>query len=148
MPKPKLTGRAILRKLALDPSFYGTLSDVLGLKLLSVAKGRVKMRLPWSKTASQSAGLLHGGALATLTDTATAVGTLFLLPEGWRTVTGELKINFLDNIREGACRAEAVLLHQGRKTLVWEIKVVSESTGRLLAVSTSTFFILAPEKKP
>src|SRR3954468_15968144 len=134
MPVKPLTGRALLRKLELDPSFYGTLSDVLGLKLVSVTRGKVKMRLPWSKTASQSAGLLHGGALATLTDTAAAVGTLFLLPEGYQTVTGELKINFLDNIRQGACLAEAVLLHQGRKTLVWEIKVFSEASRRLLAV--------------
>src|SRR3954468_4467976 len=132
MPVKPLTGRALLRKLELDPSFYGTLSDVLGLKLVSAARGRIKMRLPWSKTASQSAGLLHGGALATLTGTAAAVGTLFLLPEGYRTVTGELKINFLDNIREGAVLAEAVLLHQGRRTMVWEIRVWSEKGRRLL----------------
>src|SRR3954465_14580582 len=142
--KPKLTK---LESFKLNPSFYGTLSDVLGLEIVEVKKGRVKMRLPWSKTASQSAGLLHGGALATLTDTAAAVGTLFMLPEGYRTVTGELKINYLDNVREGAVLAEAVLLHQGRRTMVWEIRVWSEKGRRLLAVSTSTFFILPPQKK-
>jgi uncharacterized protein (TIGR00369 family) len=128
------------------PSHYGTLSAVLGLKLLSASKGRVKMALPWSKAASQSAGLLHGGALATLTDTAAAVGTLFLLPEGWRTVTGELKINYLGNIQSGTALAEAVCLHHGKRTMVWEIKVTKAGSRQLLALSTSTFFLLPPEK--
>src|ERR1051326_8832466 len=140
--KPRQVPPNLRKKIRLDPSFYGTLSDVLGLELVDVRKGLVKMRLPWSKTASQSAGLLHGGALASLTDTAAAVGTLFLLPEGWRTVTGELKVNFLDNIREGAALAEARLCHQGRRTMVWEVKVCSEAGRRLLALSTTTFFLL------
>ncbi len=138
--------REALRRFHQDPAFFGTLSRVLGLELVSVARGKVSMRLPWSKGASQSAGFLHGGALATLTDTAAAVGTLFLLPEGWNTLTGELKINYLDNIREGSALARAQLLHHGRKTLVWEIRVFKEGTRRLLAVSTSTFFIIPPAK--
>ena len=122
-------------------SNWGSLSGVLKLKTLAVKKGFVRMRMPWSRPASQMAGLLHGGALTTLADTCAAVGTLSLLPKGFGTVTSELKINFIANIRKGAALAEAKLLHQGRQTMVWEVKVYEEGTKRLLAAASGTFFV-------
>ena len=129
------------------PNQWGRLADVLKLKLVKVGRGRVLMRMPWSRAASQMAGLLHGGALTTLADTAAAVGTFYLLPAGSATVTSELKINFISNIREGAAVAEARLLHRGRLTMVWETKVRDEKTKKLLAVSSGTFFIFPAPKK-
>ena len=126
------------------PNNWGRLSDTLGLKVLSRRKGYVRMRLPWSRQVSQMAGFLHGGAIFTLADTAAAVGILKMLPQGWTTVTGELKINFIGNIKAGAAVAEAVCLHWGRKTTVWEVKVYEEGKKRLLAVTMGTFFLLSP----
>jgi uncharacterized protein (TIGR00369 family) len=123
------------------PNQWGRLADVLKLKLLSAGKGRVLMRMPWSRAASQMAGLLHGGAISTLADTAAAVGVFYLLPPGSGTVTSEMKVNFISNIRKGAAVADARLLHQGRLTMVWETKVREEKTRKLLAVATGTFFV-------
>jgi uncharacterized protein (TIGR00369 family) len=123
------------------PNQWGRLADVLKLKLLRVGKGRVLMRMPWSRAASQMAGLLHGGAISTLADTAAAVGVFYLLPPGSSTVTSEMKVNFISNIRKGAAIADARLLHQGRQTMVWETKVLEEKTHKLLAVATGTFFV-------
>jgi 1,4-dihydroxy-2-naphthoyl-CoA hydrolase len=129
------------------PNQWGRLADVLKLKLVKVGRGRVLMRMPWSRAASQMAGLLHGGALTTLADTAAAVGTFYLLPPDSATVTSELKINFISNIKSGAAVAEARLLHRGRLTMVWETKVRDEKTKKLLAVASGTFFIFpAPAK--
>ena len=123
------------------PTQWGRLADVLKLKLVKAERGRVLMRMPWSRAASQMAGLLHGGALTTLADTAAAVGTFFLLPAGSATVTSEMKVNFISNIKAGAALAEAKLLHSGRLTMVWETKVREEKTKKLLAVATGTFFV-------
>ncbi len=136
-------GSALDRILA-DLAHDGTLATALGLEIVEAGGGTAVVRLPWSKPASQTGGLLHGGAIATLSDTAGAVGALSLLPEGWHVVTGEMKINFLGNIRHGAALARAELLHQGGRTLVWEIRVFEESGSRLLAVATSTFFPVPP----
>ncbi|MES2201321.1 MAG: PaaI family thioesterase [candidate division FCPU426 bacterium] len=124
---------------------WGRLAETLKLKVLAVGKGKVSMRMPWSLQASQMAGLLHGGALTTLADTAAAVGTLALLPPGASTVTSELTINFISNITKGAALAEARLMHRGRLTMVWEVKVSEEKTGKLLALCMGTFFILGPK---
>jgi 1,4-dihydroxy-2-naphthoyl-CoA hydrolase len=122
------------------PNQWGRLADVLKLKLVKLQKGRVLMRMPWSRAASQMAGLLHGGAITTLADTAAAVGVFYLLPPGSSTVTSEMKVNFISNITSGAALAEAKILHQGRLTMVWETKVRDEKSRKLLAVATGTFF--------
>ena len=120
---------------------WGRLSEVLKLRTTGSRKGFLRMRMPWSRQASQMAGLLHGGALTTLADTAAAMGTLALLPKGFGCVTSELKINFIANIKKGAAVAEARLLHQGRLTLVWEVKIFEEGKRRLLAAASGTFFV-------
>ncbi len=124
---------------------WGSLAHVLKLKTLKVRRGYVLMRMPWSKPASQMAGLLHGGALTTLADTAAAVGVLHLMPPGSSTVTSELKINFISNITKGAALAEARLLHRGRLTMVWEVKVRAQGSKKLLAAATGTFFVFPPK---
>ena len=42
--------------------------------------------------------------------------------------------------------AEAQLLHQGRLTMVWEVKIFEEGTRRLLAAASMSFVLLAPRK--
>ena len=127
------------------PNDWGRLANVLGLEVVARGRGRVQMRLPWSRPASQMAGLLHGGALFTLADTAAAVGILPLLAPGWTTVTATLSISYIGNIHQGAALADARMLHFGRKTTVWEIKIREEGKRRLLAVATGTFFLLPPK---
>lgn len=124
------------------PSNSGRLAGILKLKPLVVRRDFVRMRMPWSRPASQAAGALHGGAVVALADTCAAVGTINLLPEGRTTVTSELKVNFIANIKSGAAVAEARLLHRGRLTMVWEVKIFEEGTRRLLAAASMTFVVL------
>jgi len=124
----------------------GRLTSVLKLKTLVVRRNFVRMRMPWSRPASQAADALHGGAVVALADTCAAIGTLNLLPEGHTTVTSELKINFIANIKAGAAVAEARLLHRGRLTMVWEVKIFEEGTRRLLAAASMSFVLLEQRK--
>jgi uncharacterized protein (TIGR00369 family) len=138
--------RAVRKKRTFIRANSGRLASVLKLKLLLVRRDFVRMRMPWSRAASQAADALHGGAVVALADTCAAIGTLNLLPEGYTTVTSELKINFIGNIRSGAVVAEARLLHRGRLTMVWEVKIHEERTRRLLAAASMTFVLLEERK--
>jgi uncharacterized protein (TIGR00369 family) len=133
---------AVRKKRLPIPSSSGRLIDLLRLETLEVRRNFVRIRMPWSRPASQSLGVFHGGAVVALADTCAAVGTLNLLPEGRTTVTSELKINFVANIKKGAALAEARLLHRGRLTMVWEVKIFEEATRRLLAAASMTFVVL------
>ena len=129
------------------PDSWGRLSSVLGFELVKLAKGRVQVRMPHNRAATQMAGLLHGGALTTLADTAAAIGTLSDLPEGWQSVTSELKVNFISNIRKGNALAKAERIHKGKKTQVWQVKVYEEGSRHLLAMMSGTFFVFPPQKR-
>ena len=133
---------AVRKKRLPNLTTSGRLTSVLKLKTLVLRRTFVRMRMPWSRPASQAAGVLHGGALVALADSCAAMGTLNILPEGYTTVTSELKINFLANITSGAAVAEAKLLHRGRLTMVWEAKVFEETSRRLLAAATMTYILL------
>ena len=137
---------AVRKKRTFIRANAGRLVSLLKLKLLIARRGFVRLRMPWSRAASQAADALHGGAVVALADTCAAIGTVNLLPEGYTTVTSELKINFIANITSGAAVAEARLLHRGRVTMVWEVKIFEERTRRLLAAASMTFIVLEKRK--
>jgi uncharacterized protein (TIGR00369 family) len=78
-------------------------------------------------------GLLHGGIVMTLADTAGATCAFLNLPEGGRTSTIESKSNFLQGVNSGTVRAASRPLHVGRTIIVVESDV---SVGERLVAKT------------
>jgi uncharacterized protein (TIGR00369 family) len=97
--------------------------------------------IDWAPGLCTSAGVLHGGILMALADSAGGVLAFLNLPPGARTATIESKTNFFGAVREGAVRAHARPLHRGRTTIVVETDLL-DSTGRLLGRTTQTQAIL------
>jgi uncharacterized protein (TIGR00369 family) len=64
------------------------------------------------------------------------------LPPGAGPTTLESKTNFFASGRGGLVRAEATPLHRGKRTMVWQTRVVDE-TGRLLSQTIQTQMVLA-----
>jgi uncharacterized protein (TIGR00369 family) len=114
----------------------------MGLSLVSAKRGSLKMAMAYQPGLSQPAGLVHGGAIATLADTAAGAASMLLLPRGQMAVTSELKINYVGNITKGVLVAEARLLHYGKRTLVWEVRVNEKGSKQLVAITLTTFFIV------
>lgn len=82
-------------------------------------------------------GMLHGGLIMTLADSAGAVCAFLNLPEGASgTSTVESKTNFLGAVGSGEVRATARLLHVGGTTIVVETEVTNGD--RLVAKTTQT----------
>ena len=103
--------------------------------------GRVRGRMPWSKQASQWYGLVHGGALAALADTAAGVGSVYMAPDK-RVLTSELQINFFSNITSGSVDCDCKLVHRGKKSLVWEVRMTKTGMRGLLALSIITYVLV------
>jgi uncharacterized protein (TIGR00369 family) len=114
----------------------------MGLSLVSAKQGSLKLAMAYSPSLSQPAGLVHGGAIATLADTVAGAASMLLLPKGQMAVTSELKINYVGNVTKGVLIAEARLLHYGKRTLVWEVRVTDKGSKQLLAITLTTFFIV------
>jgi len=114
----------------------------MGLILGPARRGYLKLSMAYKPSLSQPAGLVHGGAIATLADTAAGAASMLLLPQGQMAVTSELKINYVGNIQKGVLVAEARLLHYGKRTLVWEVRVKEKGSQQLVAITLTTFFIV------
>lgn len=117
---------------------------LMGVETLEATPQRVRLRLFVREDLCTTGGILHGGAIMALADTAGALGAALNLPEGARTTTLESKTNFVGSARAGAVvTAEAAPLHVGRRTSVWQTRIEDE-TGRLVAAITQTQLTIEP----
>ncbi len=110
----------------------------LGMRLVEVGPERVVAELEVAEKLTTVGGAVHGGTLMALADTAGAAGTV---ANGVRTATLESKTNFFAAGRSGVIRAEALILHKGRRTHVWQTRV-TDSAGKLLSLTIQTQMVL------
>ncbi|MGB5987078.1 MAG: PaaI family thioesterase [Desulfobacterales bacterium] len=82
-------------------------------------------------------GIVHGGALATLIDTATFWAVFMRLPDGAGLVNIDLKLNYLKSVRGGLLTTQGRCLRAGRSISYAEADV-RDADGNLLAHGTST----------
>ena len=119
------------------------LCDTLGINALSATPDRVELTMEWSERLCTANGLMHGGALMALADSAGAVAAFLNLPEGATgTSTIESNTNFLGAVTEGTVAALAVPLHLGATTMVIETEI--RHGQRLVAKVTQTQAVLRP----
>ncbi len=119
----------------------GTFAGVLGMEFTHLSPDRVEATLKVRQEHKQPWGILHGGAVMTLADTVAGAGAYMNIARGQETVTVELKINLIGAVREGSIRAEAVPLHRGKTTSIWETRI-SDENGKLVAAALSTHLVL------
>src|SRR5215813_9963474 len=120
----------------------GTLGTLLGIEFVEASRERLVAELRIRDDLRTVGGALHGGTLMAFADTVGATGTALNLPPGAGTTTLESKTNFFAAGRSGVVRAEAIPLHRGRRTHVWQTRVSDES-GRLLSLTIQTQMVLA-----
>jgi uncharacterized protein (TIGR00369 family) len=118
------------------------LCDTLDMRAKAAGPEQVWVEIDWAPGLCTSNGLLHGGIIMALADSAGGACTYFNLPEGAvGTTTIESKTNFLGAVREGVAVASARPLHVGRSTIVVET-VVTDGRDRPVAKVTQTQLIL------
>jgi 1,4-dihydroxy-2-naphthoyl-CoA hydrolase len=114
----------------------------LGIHTDEYTPERVVLSLDWAPSLCTANGILHGGVIMALADTAGGASAMLNLPEGATgTATIESKTNFLGAVRSGAVTATATPLHRGGTTIVVETSV-RDSAERLVAKVTQTQLVL------
>jgi uncharacterized protein (TIGR00369 family) len=117
-------------------------SGELGTRLIVAAPASVRLELDWQTRLCTAGGVLHGGALMSLADTAGALCALLNLPEGAQgTTTVESKTNLLAAVHQGTVSALATPLHTGRTLIVVETEL-RDGRGKLVAKTTQTQVVL------
>jgi 1,4-dihydroxy-2-naphthoyl-CoA hydrolase len=117
------------------------LCATLGVRVISSRPDDVVLALDWAPELCTTLGMLHGGVLMALADSAGATAAMLNLPEGAAgTSTIESKTNFLRGVKGGVVTATASLLHRGRSTIV--VETTLHNDDRLVAKVTQTQSVL------
>ena len=118
------------------------LTETLGMEVVAASQEEVHMRLAHEDRLCTAGGILHGGALMALADSAGAYCAFLNLPDGAAgTATIESKTNFFRAVRDGHVDATARPLHSGRTTIVVETDL-RDAAGKHVARVTQTQAVL------
>jgi uncharacterized protein (TIGR00369 family) len=113
-------------------------TELLGFEVESVQIGRAIFRLDVRARHKQIHGVVHGGILAALADTAAAIAAYTTIEKGTELSTLELKINYMEPVPGGRVKADARVLRAGRNFIVAECEIFNEDGG-LAAKALMTF---------
>lgn len=116
-------------------------SSILGIEVLDIGHGFVRLRMPFSKRLTQPFGILHGGAIVSLADSAVAKALATLLSPDQKIAAIEIKCNFLAPIEKGVMIAEGKIIHKGNRISVGEVNIWNDGK-RLVAKAMATYAIL------
>ncbi|TMC82580.1 MAG: PaaI family thioesterase [Chloroflexi bacterium] len=118
------------------------LAATLGIRAEVYSADEVVLSMDWAASLCTANGILHGGAIMALADSAGGTCAMLNLPtDASGTSTIESKTNFLGAVRSGAVTATSTPLHRGSTTIVVET-AVRDSGGKLVAKVTQTQLVL------
>lgn len=113
---------------------------LLGMYAQISADGVGVVRMPIQDHHLQHSGNVQGGLIVTLADYAFYLAVKSRLSPGQRTVTVELKVNFIAGATEGELTATARVVSGGRRIFVVEGDVI-DSNGVVVARGLSTYLV-------
>jgi uncharacterized protein (TIGR00369 family) len=116
-------------------------AKLLGIELEELRPGSATLGLDIRTELKQNNGVVHGGAIASLIDTATAFAIIALLPEGEQATTVDLTISYLRPLTAGRARANARVVRAGRRIIVAAAELVDDK-GTLAATALTTYIKL------
>ena len=114
----------------------------MGMELVRAEPGRVEISVEAADHHLNLQGLLHGGVIATLADTATGLAVRTMVPAGRRHVTVQLDVHYLRPGAPGRVTAVGTTVRVGTSIGYAEADVL-DAKGRLLARATATVAVMA-----
>jgi uncharacterized protein (TIGR00369 family) len=113
---------------------------LLHIEIIEAADGRATLTMPFLVDFAQGAGLMHGGVLVSLADTAVVMAIKSVLAPQTHFATTALEAKFLRPVTQGIVTAEAQVVDQEGRTLFGQATICDEVRAPVLEFS-STFKI-------
>jgi uncharacterized protein (TIGR00369 family) len=113
---------------------------LLHIEIVEVADGCATLTMPFLVDFAQGAGLMHGGALVSLADTAVVMAIKSVLPPQTHFATTALETKFLRPVTQGIVTAEAQVVSREGRTLHGRAIIYDEKQRPVLEFA-STFKI-------
>jgi acyl-CoA thioesterase len=113
-------------------------ASFLGIELDEIDTGVATLSLEIKPELKQNHGVVHGGAIASLIDSATAFAIISLLPPGEHATTVDLTISYLRPLTQGRAKAVARVVRSGKRLIVVSADLFDDA-GTLAATALSTY---------
>lgn len=129
-------------------SMHGTMVENMQIRFLPSDDDVVRLEMPITDRVRQYRGVVHGGAYLSLAETLAGAGSLHVIGfDMTASVMGtEVSGTHLQmSPTEGKIFGAARLLHAGKSTHVWEVRI-TDADGTLLSVERVTNRILWPKE--
>ncbi len=123
-----------------------TLLETLAIEFIDVGENYLVARMPVTPKVHQPDGVLHGGATVALAESVGSAASYIFLDGAEYYVRGiEIAANHVKSIKEGYVYAKGSMLHKGRTTQLWEIRVTNANDELISNCKLTT--IALPRKK-
>ena len=113
----------------------------MGFRLRSWSAEGAVVEADVDERSANPSGVVHGGVIMGLADSAMGLTVTGLLGEGQAGTNMDFQMRFLRPIKQGRLVATARVVRRGRKTLVLECDV-ADAAGKLVARASSGFLVL------
>jgi uncharacterized protein (TIGR00369 family) len=133
IPKGEQPGSLSRLAEAAKSTFWGH----VGCEVVRAEAGKTVISLHVQPHHLNLMGIVHGGVVTTLLDNAMGLAVMLLHPSG-KTVTAQMNVHFLKSASGGMLTCEADLIHESRRTLTLQGRVIDED-GELLAWGSGSF---------
>ena len=122
-----------------------TLMEVLEIEYVEVGDNYVIAKMPVNHKTHQPMGLLHGGASAALIESIGSMGSALCIDHKTHAIVGlEVNANHIKGVSSGYVYANGKLMHQGRRTHLWQVDIKNEQDN---LVCTGRLTVMVIEKK-
>ncbi|MEM7084619.1 MAG: PaaI family thioesterase [Bacteroidota bacterium] len=116
-----------------------TLMETLDIEFVDLTEDSLTARMPVTSKVHQPDGVLHGGASVALAESVGSAGAMVLLKRDDVSIRGiEIAANHVKGVREGYVYAKATVLHKGRTTQLWQVRIVNEANELVSQVKFTT----------
>jgi uncharacterized protein (TIGR00369 family) len=116
-----------------------TLMQTLSIEFIDVTDTTVVARMPVTSKVHQPDGVLHGGASVALAESVGSAGAFVFLHSDSVVIRGiEISANHVKSVKDGFVYAKAAILHKGRSTQLWQIRITNEADELVSLVKLTT----------
>lgn len=128
-----------------NESSKNTLMETLEIEYIDVGDNFLIGKMPVSSKVHQPDGVLHGGAMVALAESIGSMASYIFLDSQNFFVRGiEISANHVKSMRDGEVFAKATIVHKGKTTQLWDIKL-TDAENNLISVCKLTTIAL-PKK--
>jgi len=128
-----------------NESSKNTLMQTLDIEYVDIGENFLVGKMPVTPKVHQPDGILHGGAMVALAESVGSMASYIFLDAQKFFIRGiEISANHIKSMKEGEVFAKATVVHKGKTTQLWDIKL-TDAEDNLISICKLTTIAL-PKK--